>query len=85
MDDTDRGILDLEGSWWKYPAAKDAHIRDTFGLTSVAYYARLGALLDDPEAEAHAPATVRRLRRLREKRRAARTVRGGWQACGSDG
>jgi len=74
MDDTDRGILDTEGSWWKYSAAKDAHIRDTFGLTSVAYYARLGALLDDPDALAYAPATVRRLVRLRDRRRAVRSM-----------
>ena len=75
MDDLDRAILTLEARRWHYLAVKHETIRVELGLTSTAYYARLGALLDDPEAEACAPATVRRLRRLRERRRAARVQR----------
>lgn len=70
----DTMTLDLERSWWKHPGAKDATIRDLFGESSTRYYQRLSRLLDDPEAEAHDPMTVRRLQRLRDQRRARRRV-----------
>lgn len=74
LTDTDRARLDFEAQTWKYAAAKDAAILRTFGETSTAYYAQLGRLLDDPDALAYAPATVRRLVRLRDRRRAVRAA-----------
>lgn len=72
LTDTETAMLDLERSWFKFPGAKDETIRDQFGLTPARYYATLDTLIDRPDAEAHDPATVRRLVRLREARRLAR-------------
>ncbi len=72
MTETDAAMLDFERQRWAHPGAKDAAIRERFGIPAWTYYAQLGRLLDDPEAEAHDPQTVRRLRRLREARRAVR-------------
>lgn len=70
----DLAILRFEGQRWKHPGAKEAAVLDTFGLNLTAYYARLGRLLELPEALAYAPQTVNRLRRLREARKAVRTA-----------
>lgn len=60
--------LDLERTWWRYPAVKDTKVRELFGETPTRYYQRLLALLERPEAAAYDAQTVNRLRRLREKR-----------------
>lgn len=67
-------MLALEELWWKYPGAKDARIRDEFALSPTRYYQLLNAVLDKPAALVAHPVTVRRLRRLRERRRAARGI-----------
>ena len=72
LTDTERSMLDLEGRWFKYPGAKDAVIRDSFGLSPTIYFARLSVLIRRPEALAYAPSTVTRLQRLEHRRRAAR-------------
>ena len=69
----DQMTLELEGRRYKYTGAKAAAIRETFGESSTRYYQRLNALLDDPAALALAPLLVRRLRRLRDERRGARS------------
>lgn len=75
LNDTDRAILDFEAEFpvWKFPAAKDGVVLHRFGMKPTTYYAALDRLLDDPEALAYQPATVNRLRRLRDARRAARS------------
>lgn len=65
--------LDFERQWWKYPGAKDAAIRERFGESSTRYYQRLNSLIDRPEALAHDPMVVRRVRRLRDARARVRT------------
>jgi hypothetical protein len=45
-----------------------------FGWRPVAFYQRLNALLNDPAAERERPMEVRRLRRIRDDRRAARVA-----------
>ena len=72
LTDEHRAMLDFERHHWRYSGAKDTEVRERFDLSLVGYQKRLNALLDDPEAVAYAPATVRRLRRLRQKRIAAR-------------
>lgn len=67
-------ILDFEGRWWKYQAVKETTARDLFGVGATSYYAELNALLSRPEALAYAPLTVKRLRRLRDQRRAQRST-----------
>lgn len=75
LTDDDLAMLELETSWWKYAAVKESLIRERFGISSTIYYARLNALIDQPEALAAAPMVVRRLQRLREQRRAHRSAR----------
>jgi hypothetical protein len=75
LSDTERQMLDLENTTWRYPGAKDAVIRERFNTSPTIYFGRLSALLRRPEALAYAPTTVNRLRRLEERRRAARRGR----------
>jgi hypothetical protein len=69
LSESDRAILDFEGSWWLYPGPKDRAIREYLGISATRYYQVLRRLLDDPRAESAAPMTIRRLRRLREEAR----------------
>ncbi len=64
----DRSILDFEGRWWLYPGPKDRAIREYLGISATRYYQALRRLIDDPEALAFAPLTVRRLRKMRAER-----------------
>jgi hypothetical protein len=57
------------------PGRKDEHIYDLVGYRPTRYYQVLNHLLDDPAALAYAPATVRRLQRLRDRRQRARSTR----------
>lgn len=72
LSDAERALLDLERSWWTEPGPKDAVIADRLGITVTRYYEVLNELIDRPEAEAHDPLVVRRLRRMRERRRRSR-------------
>lgn len=79
LTDHEKTILELEGSWWRYPAAKDTTIRERLGFSSTRYYQLLNALLDEPAALEHAPMVVNRLRRLRQQRQRARGAKAiGW-------
>lgn len=68
MDSHERKILEFEHRWWKYPGAKEQAIRDEFAVSATRYYQLLNALIDRPEALAHDPLLVRRLRRQRSRR-----------------
>jgi hypothetical protein len=72
LSERDRDILDFERSWWADGGVKETAIRDRFDLSTSRYYDLLGELMDDPEAMAHDPLLVRRLRRLRDARQRAR-------------
>ena len=63
-------ILEFEKSWWRYAGAKEAAIKELFDLKPPAYYQLLNNLIDRPEALIAAPMLVKRLRRIREARRA---------------
>jgi hypothetical protein len=65
--------LDIAGRRYRYEAVREQHVRERLGCTPTRFWQIVDALLDDPEALAYAPTTVRRLARLREQRRAART------------
>lgn len=67
--------LQLEQSWWKWPAAKETRAREELGMSGVRYAQVVNALIDRPEALVAYPMVVRRLGRLREARRRARTQR----------
>jgi hypothetical protein len=71
----DQQILAFERQWWKYAGAKEQAIRELFGMSATRYYQILNALIDRPEALAHDPMLVKRLRRLRTARQRARSAR----------
>jgi len=70
----EREILAFERQWWKYAGAKEQAIRELFDMSGTRYYQVLNALIDRPEALAHDPMLVKRLRRLRRTRRRARSA-----------
>ena len=72
LTDEHRAMLDFERHHWRYLGSKDLEVRERFGVSLHTYQRRLNDLLEHPEALAYAPSTVRRLRRLRQKRLAAR-------------
>ncbi|MEV4105498.1 DUF3263 domain-containing protein [Nonomuraea sp. NPDC049649] len=74
---TDREIelLAFERHWWRYAGAKEQAVKETFGFSATRYYQLLGELIDRPEALAHDPMLVKRLRRLRADRRRERSAR----------
>lgn len=74
MTDLETAILTFEQSRWKYAGAKEGAIRERFGMSAVRYYQLLNVLIDRPDALAHDPLTVHRLRRLRDARRRARSA-----------
>jgi hypothetical protein len=75
LSDRDQQILAFERQWWKYAGAKEQAVRELFGMSATRYYQILNALIDRPEALAHDPMLVKRLRRLRTARQRARSAR----------
>ena len=75
LSERDGAILAFERHWWKYAGAKEQAIRDQFQMSATRYYQVLNALIDRPEALAHDPLLVKRLRRLRAARQRARSAR----------
>ena len=73
LSDLEIRVLDFERSWWRYAGAKESAIKELFDLTPARYYQLLNDLIDKDAALAASPILVKRLRRLREARTAART------------
>ncbi|WP_248960790.1 DUF3263 domain-containing protein [Sphaerisporangium perillae] len=71
----ERELLAFERQWWRYAGAKEQAIRETFDISATRYYQLLGQIIDRPEALAHDPMTVKRLRRLRASRQRERAAR----------
>ncbi len=70
-------MLAFERQWWRHAGAKEAAIKERFGLSATRYYQVLNGVIDRPEALAVDPLLVRRLRRMRatrQRQRAARTL-----------
>ena len=72
LTERERAILDLERSWWTEAGPKEVAIAAQLELSTTRYYELLNDLIDRPEAEAHDPLVVRRLRRMRDRRRRSR-------------
>jgi hypothetical protein len=75
LSERDRAMLAFERQWWKYAGAKEQAVRAKFGLSATRYYQLLNQLIDRPDALAHDPMTVKRLRRLRSRRQRQRAAR----------
>ena len=65
LSEADRELLVFEQKWWKHRGAKDAAIRQQFGISPTRYYQRLRALADSPDVLAEFPMWVNRMRRGR--------------------
>jgi hypothetical protein len=74
-DLTWRAVLDFERGWSGPPGAKQRAIRASFGVSSARYHQQLDRALGLPDAVAFDAVLVRRLRRVRETRRAKRFAR----------
>lgn len=70
--DEHRSVLDFEKHWWRHQGNKAAQIQARLGLTTARYYRLLNAAIDHPDALSHDPMLVKRLRRLRDVRKARR-------------
>ncbi|WP_430732303.1 DUF3263 domain-containing protein [Austwickia chelonae] len=68
-------LLAFERQWWKYAGSKEQAIREIFDMSATRYYQTLNALIDTPQALAHDPMLVKRLRRVRASRQRQRTAR----------
>jgi hypothetical protein len=68
-------LLAFERRWWKYAGAKEQAVRDLFDMSATRYYQVLNSLIDRPEALAHDPMLVKRLRRMRSERARQRSAR----------
>lgn len=66
--------LQIAGATYRYPAQREEDYARHVGHTPARAWQIVGALLDRADAEAEMPAVVRRLRRIRERRAAARTA-----------
>ncbi|MCX6428041.1 MAG: DUF3263 domain-containing protein [Actinobacteria bacterium] len=75
LSDLESRILDFERSWWQYAGAKESAIKELFDLTPPRYYQLLNDLIDREDALLASPMLVKRLRRLRQARLAARSAR----------
>lgn len=74
LDERSRAVLDFERESWKLEVTKERAIRERFGFSPARYHQLLHRVIDRPEALAYDPMLVRRLRRVREARRRARTA-----------
>ncbi|MBA2311417.1 MAG: DUF3263 domain-containing protein [Actinobacteria bacterium] len=75
LTERDIDILDFERSWWKHAGVKERAIKERFDMSATRYYQILNDLLENPEALAHDPILVKRLKRLRTYRQRQRTAR----------
>lgn len=75
LSERDAAILDFEESWFTSAVPKEQAIMERFSLSAARYYQHLNALIDTPEALAYRPLLVKRLRRMRSQRQAARSAR----------
>jgi hypothetical protein len=74
LDERSRAVIDFEREAWKLTVTKERAIRERFGFSPSRYHQLLHRIIDRPEALAYDPMVVRRLRRVREARRRARTA-----------
>lgn len=76
LSSDEMAILDFERNWANLDQGgrKESAIRDVFDISPTVYYSALNVLRDKVAAWAYDPVTTKRLRRLRDARRAVRTA-----------
>lgn len=73
LSELESAILEFERTWWRHSGAKESSIKELFNLTPPAYYQMLNNLIDRSAALLAQPLLVKRLRRVRDQRTAARS------------
>ncbi len=73
LDEAELRVLAFEREWADRVGNREAAIRSEFGVSPARYYQMLYALIESPLAVRHDPLLVRRLQRLRDSRRRARS------------
>jgi len=76
LDERARALLDFERDWppARNDGGKEAAIRETFDISRARYHQLLARVVALPEAYAHDPMTVLRLRHRRTRREQERTA-----------
>lgn len=74
LSDEDFAILDFEENWFTSTVPREQAIMERFGISATRYYQRLNMLIDVAAALEAKPLLVKRLRRLRSQRQAARSA-----------
>jgi len=74
LTETERAVLDFEARTYRYLGAKEADVRRAFRWSLTRHAQVVTALVQRPDALAYAPMTVRRLQRLTDARRRARSA-----------
>lgn len=75
LTERDAAVLDFENDWFTSAVPKEQAIMEHFGISTTRYYQHLNTLIDTPAALEYRPLLVKRLRRLRSTRQAARSAR----------
>lgn len=68
-------VLRVERVWWNKSGYKEQYVREKWGLGTTHYHQIVNQLLDEPASMSVDPVTVNRLRRIRARRREARSRR----------
>lgn len=76
LSDIEKAMLDLAGEWYKYPAVREQHARERFGVTATQYWQAVNRLIDTRDAVEYSPRVVLGLRAKRE-----RTSKGTRASC----
>ena len=71
----DHMTIRIAASTYKYAGARETDVREQLGMSMPIYARHLDRLLDQPAALAAYPFDVKRLQRLRDLRRRARSAR----------
>lgn len=78
-------VLEFERLRWRYLGARETAIRERFRWSPTRHAQVVNHLIDQPAAMDYDPATVTRLRRLRDRRAQQRTAsRLGFDVAGGD-
>lgn len=74
LTEQERAVLAFENQTWRSRDAKAQAIATAFGWSETRHYQYVNALIDLPGATVEFPMLVKRLRRLRDTRRQARSA-----------
>jgi hypothetical protein len=67
LSEQDRELLDYARDLKKPPYLHNSEIMDRFGFQTTTFYQRLNRIIDDPNAAAYDPHTVKRYQAVRDQ------------------